>query len=406
MMHPILAFLLIAAQEPAKESVEIPGTKLKFELVPLPGGKVNVGSPANDPNRKDDERQREVELKPFKIAAREVTWAEFNAFRNPKSLDGVTRPTNADSFFIENIPPDFRDGNRPMTNARWHTAMMYCEWLSKKTGGYYRLPTETEWEYAARAGSTAAGPDPLDDYAWHKKNSKERTHVGGERKSNAFGIPDMLGNVWEYVLEPYAPPEYGPVLRGGCWSSTARELRYANRQTIPYKWFADDSNSPRSVWWLTSSTVSIGFRVACVADPTDRADREAYATKIEIKIEGSKEKTITTGPSPAPYRSVTGEIRNAGDRALDEVELKIYYLEADGAPHLVDVASVKPGRAVFSKCWPVAMNSAIEGEVTKPLAPGATRKFALDLPLSYDIEDQPTPKIVFAGKVTGLRFAK
>jgi len=406
MMQTILTLLLLALQEPPKESVQIPGTKLKFELVALPGGKAVVGSPPDEPNRKEDERRREVELKPFRLAVREVTWAEFNAFRNSKDLDGVTRPTNADSFFIENIPDDFREGNRPMTNARWHTAMMYCEWLSKKTGGYYRLPTETEWEYAARAGSTGATADPLDDHGWHKKNAKERTHVGGERKPNAFGLCDLLGNVWEYVLEPYAPPEYGPVLRGGCWSSPARELRYANRETIPYKWFADDSNSPKSVWWLTSSTVSIGFRVACAADPSDRAEREAYAAKIEIKIGESKEKTITTGKSPSPYRTVLGEIRNAGDRALEEVELKIHYLEADGTPHLTDVTSVKPGRAVFSKCWPVAMNSAIEGEVTRPLAPGAVRKFALDLPLSYDIEDQPNPKIVFAGKVTGLRFAK
>src|SRR5262245_9064769 len=139
------ALLLVACQEPPKEQVEIPGTKLKFELVALPGGKATVGSAADDPNRKEDEKRREVELKPFRIATREVTWAEFNAYRNGKDLDGVTRPTNADSFFIENIPPEAREGNRPMTNARWHSAMMYCEWLSKKTGGYYRLPTETEW---------------------------------------------------------------------------------------------------------------------------------------------------------------------------------------------------------------------------------------------------------------------
>ena len=139
-MPATLALLLFAVQELPKETIEIPGTKLKFEVIALPGGKATVGSPADEPNRKDDERRREVELQPFRMAVREVTWAEFNAFRNSKELDGVTRPTNADSFFIENIPPEFREGNRPMTNARWHTAMMYCEWLSKKTGGYYRLP--------------------------------------------------------------------------------------------------------------------------------------------------------------------------------------------------------------------------------------------------------------------------
>src|SRR6185436_15198462 len=93
MMQTILTLLLLALQEPPKESVQIPGTKLKFELVALPGGKAVVGSPPDEPNRKEDERRREVELKPFRLAVREVTWAEFNAFRNSKDLDGVTRPT-------------------------------------------------------------------------------------------------------------------------------------------------------------------------------------------------------------------------------------------------------------------------------------------------------------------------
>lgn len=401
-MLPILLALLLQA----KETVEIPGTRAKFDLVALPGGKATIGSPADDPGRKDDEKRREVTLQPFWLGAHEVTWKEFNAFRNSKELDGVTRPTNADSFFIENIPDDFRTDPRPMTNARWHSAVMYCEWLSKKTGRYFRLPTEAEWEYAARAGSEAPAPDPLSDAGWHKANSKNRTHNVGESKANALGIHDLTGNVWEYALEPYAPPDYSPVLRGGCWSSVPRELRYAHRQVIPLKWFEDDSNTPRSVWWLTAHTVSIGFRVACAADASDRKDREAYAAKFEVKFTGSEEKTIKTGSSPAPYRAVRGEIRNAGDRSLDEVELKIVYLESDGkTPHWIDQTAAKPGRACFSKCWPVLLNSALDGDVRKPLKPGESRGFAVDLPLSYDIEDNKVP-LAFMGQVTGLRFSK
>lgn len=395
----LLALLLQA------ETVEVPGTRIKFELVALPGGKATVGSPATETGRDDDEKRREVTLQPFRLGAREVSWKEFNVYRYGKDLDAVTRPTIADNYFIDVIPEDFRTDPRPMTNARWHSAVLYCEWLSKKTGRYFRLPTETEWEYAARAGSDAAAPDPVNDYAWHKGNSKARTHDAGESKPNALGLHDMIGNVWEYALEPYAFPDYSPVIRGGNWSSVPRELRFANRQTIPLKWFADDSNLPRSVWWVTSHEVSIGFRVACVADASDLKDREAYAGKFEIAFTAHEEKTIKSGNSPALYRTVRGTVRNAGDRSVDEVELKVHYVGADGKPHWVDQTGAKPGRAVFSKVWPVLVNSALEGDVGKPLKPGETRTFSVDLPLSYDIEFNDV-KIAFGGRVTALRFSK
>jgi len=399
----MLLFLLLSLQA---QTVEVPGTKIKFDLVALPGGKATIGSPADEAGRKDDEKRREVTLQPFWLGAREVTWKEFNAYRYGKDLDAVTRPTVADNFFIDVIPDDFRTDPRPMTNARWHSAVMYCEWLSKKTGRYFRLPTETEWEYAARAGSTAAAPDPLDEAGWYKSNSKARTHNGGELKPNAFGLYDLIGNVWEYALEPFASPDYGPVVRGGCWSSVPRELRYANRQPIPLKWYDDDSNPPRSVWWLTAHTVSVGFRVACAADASDARDREAYASKILVRITDSEEKTLRTQNSPAPYRAVRGEIRNAGDKSLDEVELKVYYVEADGTtPHWIDQTSAKPGRATFSKVWPVLVNSALGGATAEPLKPGETRTFSVDLPLSYDVENADKPKIAFGGTITALRFS-
>jgi len=401
----MLTLLFLCLQ--AKETVEIPGTKgVKFDLVALPGGKATVGSPESEQGRKDDEKRREVILQPFWLGAREVTWREFNTYRYGKDLDGVTRPTVADNFFIDSIPDDFRADPRPMTNARWHSAVMYCEWLSKKTGRYFRLPTETEWEYAARAGSDAAAPDPVNDFAWHKGNSKARTHDVGELKPNALGLQDMMGNVWEYALEPYSFPDYGPVLRGGNWSSIPREMRFANRQTIPLKWFADDSNLPRSVWWLTSHEVSIGFRVACASDASDTKEREAYAAKLEVTLTSNEEKTIKSNNSPALYRTVRGTVKNAGDRAVDEVELKVFYLDGDGKPHWIDQTGAKPGRAVFSKVWPVLVNTALGGDVAHPLKPGESRTFSVDLPWSYDLEDAADGKLAFAGKVTGLRFTK
>src|SRR5476649_18582 len=106
-MMTLTRMLLLAAFQ-ATETVQIPGTKAKFELVALPGGKAMIGSPAEDPGHKNDEVRREVTLQPFQLGAREVTWLEFNLFWNSKPLDGVTRPTNALSFFVDNIPDDFR----------------------------------------------------------------------------------------------------------------------------------------------------------------------------------------------------------------------------------------------------------------------------------------------------------
>jgi formylglycine-generating enzyme required for sulfatase activity len=394
---PVLSLILLAClQAPSRETVSIPDTKLRFDLVAIPGGKAVVG----------EEKPREIELRPFRMAVREVTWAEFNRFRNGKDLDAVTRPSNADNYFGDaGIPPEFLENPRPLTNVRWHSAIMYCEWLSRKTGRLFRLPTETEWEYAARAGSDKPLPEALDDVAWHKGNSKGQTHVGGGKKPNAFGLEDMTGNVWEYALEPFAPHDYGPVLRGGCWSSTVRDLRYSARQSIPLKWMDSDSNLPRSVWWLTTNTVSIGFRVVEAADASDVKEREAYASKIECTVSSHREKTIKTGGSSADYREVKGEIRNRGSRALDEVELMVFYV-ADGKPHLIDQHSNKPQRGVFSKCWPVLVNSALDELRGKPLEPGGVRPFQVDLPLSGDIENQADPKFTMEGKATAVRFSR
>jgi sulfatase-modifying factor enzyme 1 len=289
---------------------------------------------------------------------------------------------------------------------RWHSAVQYCEWLSKKTGRYFRLPTEAEWEYAARAGSDKDAPDAPNKVAWHKGNSEEQPHVGGEKEPNAFGLYDTSGNVWEYVLEYLNPPEYNPVLKGGCWSSTLRELKFGHRQTIPLKWFEEDTNLPRSVWWITSPEVSVGIRVVCVQDASDRNEREAYASKVETTFTGSQERKIKFGTSFAFYKTVTGEIRNAGDRALDEVEVQVHYREADGKPHLTDQSGSKPGRGCFGKCWPVLASSYADAAARAPLKPGETRAFAVDVPSSWDLDTTPGAKVTFGARITALKFSK
>ncbi len=172
-----------------------------------------------------------------------------------------------------------------------HCAMEYCRWLSQRTGKLYRLPTEAEWEWAARAGTSTAyffGDDAKDlkDYAWFVKNSAPtpnddpQTHKVGTRKANPWGLHDMYGNVQEWCLDHYekdysrwpkdklslAPvvvptdKRFSHVARGGSWSDQAERCRSAARRGSDKTWIKDDPQRPQSIWWLTRFD-TIGFRV-------------------------------------------------------------------------------------------------------------------------------------------------
>jgi formylglycine-generating enzyme required for sulfatase activity len=155
----------------------------------------------------------------------------------------VTRPTPpyGDESF------GYGKGKQPAINMTWHAAMEYCRWLSAKTGKAYRLPTEAEWEFAARAGTTAAysfGDDPraLGDYGWTRENSGERPHAVASKKPNAWGLFDMHGNVSEWILDQYDADAYrkvepgtvGPVLLPG--NHRFRTSRAADRGTMGRRW--------------------------------------------------------------------------------------------------------------------------------------------------------------------------
>ncbi len=381
-----------AQDQPKVETVAIPGTDLKFELVYVSGGRFKMGSPDTEPGRDHDEGPvREVEVKPFWISRHEVSWETFARwFESHKEapVDGVTRPSKP--YESPNAGMG-TTGRHPAISMRWHGAVQCIEWISRKTGQWLRLPTEAEWEYACRAGSERPAPHPLGDYAWFSENSQERTHESGLKKPNAFGLYDMLGNVWEYCLEPYKPPAFQPVLRGGSWNSPARALRAANRQVPEEEWYERDPNRPRSVWWYTDATF-VGFRIVRFVDPAGRAEQEAYAGKIEFG-------EFSVKPVEDAMALVTGEIRNKGDRSLDEVELTVYFLDEKGNPLMAD----RKDRATFTKCYPVLVNSGHEGPHREPLAPGASRRFAAAVPQAYDYEVD----LEKAGaKVTALQFSR
>ena len=284
---------------------KIPGTELTFKMVPIKGGKFMMGSPDSEEGRSDDEGpQVEVEVQPFWMEEHETTWLHFEQFamqhlqRNRRESDTLTArdriadalaaPTNlwgtSDSHDNKGKP------GYPATGMTLYAAQMYCKWLTALTGRYYRLPTEAEWEYACRAGSTTMfsfGDDEgnLDDYAQWFDNTLGDVERVKQLKPNAWGLYDMHGNVAEWVLENYAKDTYAHrepgtfaapvkppvhrlgmddginVVRGGdADTDEPADLRSARRQHYDERWRADDPQFPRSIWWLTNNG-HIGFRV-------------------------------------------------------------------------------------------------------------------------------------------------
>jgi formylglycine-generating enzyme required for sulfatase activity len=166
-----------------------------------------------------------------------------------------------------------------------HSARVFCQWLTAKTGRYYRLPTEAEWEYACRAGTTTAysfGDDPekLGDYAWYLENGDEKYQKVGRKKPNPWGLHDMHGNVAEWCLDQYTTDfyakckeqglvkdplvvpltEYNRVTRGGSWDDGPRRTRSASRVPSAADWKQQDPQVPQSIWYFTDA-LFLGFRI-------------------------------------------------------------------------------------------------------------------------------------------------
>jgi formylglycine-generating enzyme required for sulfatase activity len=286
-----------AAAKVESYTEKIPDTDVTFEMVAVPGGTFTMGSPENEPGRDPDEGPRHaVRVEAFWIGKFEVTWDEYDHYAfsidepppgggKPDPADAVTRPTP--SYGDE--ARGFGKGRQPVVDISWHAAMEYTRWLSRQTGKAYRLATEAEWEYAARAGSDTAysfGSDParLGEYAWYAANSGERPHPVGLKKPNKLGIHDMHGNAAEWCLDRYdagfytqfatskpgapvllpvsLPTEarYPHVARGGSWADGPSELRSAARRGSSEEWSRRDPQSPQSIWWHTDATI-VGFRV-------------------------------------------------------------------------------------------------------------------------------------------------
>ncbi len=285
----------------------LPGSEVKFEMMPIPGGSYLMGSPAGEKGRSDDEGpQHPVQIKPFWMGKCEVTWDEYDLYwkTGPGAVGEEKKPDQAKdpADAVSRPTPPYADEtfnhgreNHPVLCITHHAAMKYCEWLSAKTGKAYRLPTEAEWEWAARAGTATPyffGDDPakLDDYAWYAGNDKEElTQEVGKKKPNPWGLHDIYGNVAEWCLDHYDKDFYakfptdkltlGPVnlpsaarfphvARGGSWADKADRLRSAARRGSDKSWIKLDPQRPQSIWWLTSADF-VGFRVVRAVEEQD-----------------------------------------------------------------------------------------------------------------------------------------
>jgi len=240
------------------------------EMVMLAGGTFKMGSEKGDP---DEKPVHSVTIKPFAMGKYEITTKEYMLCVNdkkcplPKWLE-INSEFNIKSG-TKNDYKAFVEDSQPIVGVSWLNAIDYTKWLSEKTSKKYRLPSESEWEYAVRANTKAKNygfdgkNSDINEYAWYNKNSNGKTHPIGQKKPNAFGLYDMHGNVWEWVQDTWhsnyndasvdgsawetTNESSDRVLRGGSWFLTEKDLRSANRNNFP-------SNERKN---------SYGFRVAC-----------------------------------------------------------------------------------------------------------------------------------------------
>jgi hypothetical protein len=308
------------------ETVAVPGTSIRLEMVYVPG---------------------DGRLRPFWISKREITWAEFGRFYQypeEERIDGITRPSSGKNYLPgSGVPIEQLDDERPVSNLRFHSAISYCEWLSRRTGLLFRLPTEVEW---------LAQP--------------------------------LVSDVWQYCLEPEQPPDFGPLLRG-------------RGRTAPLaEWDEADPNRPLSTWWYRTGQPQ-GLRVV-------RVPENGGPAKIRISGLRGEERSAKRGRIHSFYSRVRGEVTNEGDRAIDELLLKVYYLDPRGKPHFEDVTSNLTRRATFNVVAPALRNSAHPGAQTRPLQPGERRSFEVDVPATFDA-DTDVDAEKFGASLLHLRFA-
>ncbi|MEM1113533.1 MAG: SUMF1/EgtB/PvdO family nonheme iron enzyme [Pseudomonadota bacterium] len=266
----------------------IPGSGYSLDMVAIRGGSFQMGS-----ERSAESPARSVTVGDFWIGRFEVNWQQYEIFvyRDESTfeqlasadklaslaIDGVTGAT---SPYVEMSFGMGKDGF-PAVNLTHYAALQYARWISAKTGRFYRLPTEAEWEYACRAGTQSAwsfGNDvaTADAHAVYNDNSGDRYARTGSKAPNPWGLYDLHGNVAEWTMDQFdagfyakasknnpwnRPTELYPrVARGGSWMHSADDMRCASRLPSAPKWKERDPQIPKSRWWHTNAPF-VGFRL-------------------------------------------------------------------------------------------------------------------------------------------------
>ena len=321
----------------------IPGTQVTFRMIPVPGGTFRMGSPPDEADRSADEGPVfEVKVEPFWMGRCEVTWAEYRTYMNAcgifQGLQALKiRPVTADNEAdAVTAPSDLYDPSKTFTNGEQpnlpavtmtqYAARQYTKWISKLTTRFYRLPTESEWEYACRAAthtawSSGADAATLDAVAWFADNADNTTHAVGSKQPNAFGLHDMHGNVAEWVIDQHLDGGYARqaglpqpvamadaivwptqlarrIVRGGAYYDDADRLRSAARRgSDDEPWKESDPNLPLSPWWYTEEpALGVGMRLVrpFTPPPPDaqqrwwKADVESIAADVADRLQQGK----------------------------------------------------------------------------------------------------------------------
>lgn len=302
-----LCLLFFEVTATAQEAYQLDvGNQVIVPMVPIPAGTYGLG----DSKSKQEDQQPEVEVQidAFWMSSIEMTHDAFMVFRDPEvdldekgqpRIDGVSRPSQP----YEDPSHGMGKFGFPAVGMTQFSALQFCKWLSDKTGTFYRLPTEAEWEYACNAGSDSRfffgkKKKDLSSFAWYARNSKEEFHQVAQLKPNAWGLYDMLGNVAEWTLDQYQKDYYATLesgsnnpwrrptdlhprtVKGGSYQDDWREMTTTTRIESDLDWKKRDPQIPKSFWWNTDSPF-VGFRIIAPVDqPSAEAQAEFWATVL------------------------------------------------------------------------------------------------------------------------------